>query len=635
MSKLLRALVYGDCPELEHTNLPLETSPFNDGGLRSSFKQKINGFDFAIIEAVEGDDKPLQYVRFLRQVAPSCATILIAEPAAINTIQAGIESGLHDYIIRAGEPKVMGPLLTHTIERAMRHNHIREQFHDSEKRFWTFFDSCPIGLVVLSLSGKCEQANPAFQEMLGYSLEEMREFTTTQLLADEDTPIWKPLRDELRSGQRDFVRLELRFIDKNKHLTWTKFACVAIHDSHGSPDYLLAMAINTTGEKRIQKNLQHADKMQSMGRLAGGVAHDFNNILTIINSHCFIMRDILDDTERLEWSMERIITATSRGSKLTRQLLTFGRRQARDAEPVNPNEVLDDMRVVLESLFGKTIRVDLAMGSDLRNIDADRGQLEQVIMNLALNARDAMPEGGKFTVSTFNLHVDGPSSAVPAELPQGAYTVLEVSDTGVGMPPEIQQQVFDPFFTTKEVGEGTGLGLSTVYGVITQDSGMITVDSEEDRGTTFRIYLPSSRKEAQTPAKLRRARKGTPNGGTETILLVEDEPELREPMRQLLESKGYEVMEASNAEDALQLSRSFSGSIDLLLTDVIMPGNDGVSLARIITEERSETAVILMSGYTADALAMDPDSARQHKLLQKPFGMDILSRTIRQMLKSP
>lgn len=634
MSRPISILLYGDCPELDLIDLDLEITSLHKGSTRDSVVQEIRGFDLAIIVATGDDSQALQIIRYLRQVAPACASIMLADIDALELIPTAIDAGLHDYVIRAGEPSLIAPLLGHSISRAMQHDHIKKRFHESEKRFWTFFDSSPTGLVIVGLSHKIEHANGAFQDLVGYSVHDLRARTIEDLLHRKEIPIWSPLLQELAQGERDVVRLEQKFIHADNLPRWATSAYVVMRDPDGSPAYFLGMVADRTAEKRIQQNLQHADKMQAMGRLAGGVAHDFNNLLTIINSHCFIIKDSPNDQERLGWSLERILTATRRGSKLTKQLLTFGRRQHRKAEELDPNELLQDLRVILESLFGKIVRVDLALGSELRPIFADRSQMEQLILNLAINARDAMPDGGQFTVRTYNLDVRTPSSAVPADLPAGQYTVIEVNDTGFGMSPEVQQNIFEPFFTTKEIGAGTGLGLATVYGVVRQCEGFITVDSEEGRGTTFHIYLPSSKQDSLTPPKLRRARQRTPMVGTETILLVEDEAELRAPMAKLLQSKGYQVFEAANAEEALAISREYSGTIDLLLTDVIMPGIDGISLAETLTGDRPDTTVLLMSGYTADALSINQNTARQHKLLQKPFGMDILSRTIRQMLKA-
>lgn len=633
MNRQIPVLVYGDCPELQACKLQLDTTEISEGDLRSSVDETFDDYELIVIAVDDGDEKAVQCVRFFQCVASSCPTVMVADPQDVDIVEEAIEVGLTDYVLRNGDEEQQAFLLTHTIDQIRRHTYLKERFHESERRFWTFFDHAPIGLLVFALNGQCEHANQAFGEMVGYSLDELRSMTLGDLVADEDIEIWNGFREELQQGDRDLMRVETRLIHETGEDRWAKFCCVVMRNPDGEPSYCLGMATDLTDRKRIQENLEYADKMRAMGRLAGGVAHDFNNLLTIINSHSFIMEDSLDDPERLTWSLDRITEATARGSKLTRQLLTFGRHHPGETEAVDPNELIEEMDVVLESLFGSTVQLDIALGDDLRAIETNRDQIEQVITNLALNARDAMAEGGRFSLRTYNLDVDVPSSTVPSELPRGQYTVIEVADTGCGMEPEVQKQAFEPFFTTKEVGEGTGLGLSTVYGVVTQCEGHVTLDSEPGEGTRFRLYFPSAKQDSDTPPKLRRARKGTPTDGSETILLVEDEEELREPLMRLLDSKGYNVMEASDAEEALDLSEQYRGPIHLLLTDVIMPGIDGVSLADRITDSRPDTAVILMSGYTADALSMESDIIEtEPKLLQKPFGMDLLSRTIRRIL---
>ncbi len=635
MSRRISAIVSGDCPELRDCDLNLEIHRLAPGQPERVLARKGEDFDVAIIVADNDPEEALRYVHAFCRHAPRCVTVMIAGEEQLDAIEAGIRAGLDDYVLRTGTTEQRSFLLRHAIERNMRQSYVRQRLHESERRFWTFFDHCPMGLLILDFSGRCEHANDAFTDMVGYSLDELRSLSYSDLLGDDDTEIWQALQQELEAGKRDLVRLDKALHHETGDQRWVQMAAVAMRDEKAQPNYVLCMAKDKTARRRIQQNLEHADKMQAMGRLAGGVAHDFNNLLTIVDSHCFIMGDSLDDPSRLKWSIERIRTATKRGSKLTRHLLTFGRHQTCDTETVAPNELLQKMEVVLESLFGKTVHLDLSLDDELRSIHANESQLEQILMNLALNSRDALDDGGRFEVRTYNLDVDVPSSAVPPELPHGQYTVLEISDTGAGMSNEVQKKAFEPFFTTKEVGAGTGLGLSTVYGVVTQNEGHITVDSEEGKGTTFTIYFPSAKQASDTPPKLRRVRRSTPTDGHETILLVEDENELRLPLKKLLKSKGYFTLDAACAEEALAISREFDGPIDLLLTDVIMPGIDGVSLADTLTDDRPETQVILMSGYTADTLSVNPKAREERKLLQKPFGMDILSRTIRSVLEGP
>ena len=634
MSRRVSVLVYGDCPELERCDIDFEVTRLDGSRLDESLKDSLSDFELAVMEAGSDDPQPRRYVRFLNQAAPECATIMLFEPDATDQIEGLLHAGLDDYLVRSGEVDTMASLLMHSIEKNMQHRFIRRRLHENDRRFWTLFNHCPQGLAILDLKGRYEHANASFCDLLGYNLDELRPCGLGDNLSEEDRPIWTRLRRELVDEQQDFARLKLSFLHHSEERRWTETAAVLLRAHDGSPSHILVMIEDHTQRRRIQDNLEHADRMQAMGRLAGEVAHDFNNLLTIINSHCYILREHDSDAQRQHWSIDRIKNTAERGAKLTRQLMALGRQKSSSDDVIDPNHHLKQMRAVLESLFGKGVRVHLALGDELRAIVIDPNQFEQIVMNLAINAHDAMDRGGRFEIRTYNLEVDVPSSAMPAELPRGLYTVLEISDTGHGMSTEVQQQIFEPFFTTKDVGDGTGLGLATVHNVVRQHDGHITVDSEEGRGSTFTVFFPSSRQDSDTPPKLRRARQGTPMKGHETILLVEDEKELRIPVRDLLLDKGYQVIDAANGKQALAISKNFEGPIHLLLTDVIMPGLDGVRLADKIKEERPDTAVLLMSGYTADTLTRDEQSHQERPLLQKPFGMDILSRTIRNILNT-
>ncbi|TXD34908.1 response regulator [Lujinxingia vulgaris] len=634
MSRPLSLLVYGPCPELDAHRLGVEVVRADAVDARSSLELNLKQQRVALIDG--SLPEALDHIKLLRTLAPGCATLLIAEAGDHRRVLDALELGLTDFLVRSGEAATDRVLVEHLLKRSFNTCHIRQRLHDGERRFWTLFDSAPLGMQILGLQGQCEHANTALQELLGYSLDELRRTALDELMAEEDADLWRALIEELRQSQRDLYSLELRLKHRDGELRYTRFTLAVMREESGDPSHILAMVADLTDKKRIQQNLQHADKMQAMGRLAGGVAHDFNNLLTIIGSHCYIMRDALSDPPRVETSIEAILSASERGGALTRQLLTFGRRHVRESSVLDLNELLEEMRMVLQSLFGSSVHLSQNLATDLHDIVADRSQIEQVIMNLAINARDAMPQGGRFSVRTANLEVtrDDRHPGLPRELRPGHYATIIISDSGHGMPPEIKNQIFEPFFTTKALGQGTGLGLSTVYGVVTQDGGHISVESVPDQGTTFTIYLPAARQESTTPARLRRARRATPIPGDETILLVEDDDALRQPIRMLLERKGYHVLEAANAEEALELSRTYGGPIDLLLSDVIMPGLDGLALSRRITSTRPETAVLLMSGYTADAL-LATETGDLPRLLQKPFGMDTLTHAIRALLSAP
>jgi two-component system, cell cycle sensor histidine kinase and response regulator CckA len=380
---------------------------------------------------------------------------------------------------------------------------------------------------------------------------------------------------------------------------------------------------------QLEEQLRNAQQLEAIGRLAGGVAHDFNNILSIIMGHGELLLATAGDDERARNGLEQIRRAADRAASLTQQLLAFSRKQVLQPKVLDLNEAVADVQKMLSRVIGEDIELVASLHPSLVPVKADPGQVEQVLMNLAINARDAMPHGGKLTMETSNVDV-GLELARDLELVHGGYVMLKVTDSGHGMDAETVLHIFEPFFTTKPMGKGTGLGLSTVYGIVKQSGGSVQVESEEGRGTTFRIYLPvaegamGKRQELIVGEKIA--------GGTETILLAEDEPDLRELARIFLEGYGYKVLEAASAEQAIQTASVFVGQIDLLLTDVIMPGMSGSQLAENILKQRPQTKIVYMTGYTDDMVVQHKVLEPGVKLLQKPFGKAELALKVRSTL---
>ncbi len=387
-----------------------------------------------------------------------------------------------------------------------------------------------------------------------------------------------------------------------------------------------------TARKHLEEQFQQSQKLEALGRLAGGVAHDFNNLLTIIGGYGRMALDSIEKKNPFRQDFEAIVEAANRASALTRQLLAFSRRQHVQPKVLDLNRLVNRMNKMLRRLIREDIDLRLALAPDLGRIKADPGQLEQVIMNLAVNARDAMPGGGRLTIETVNLEVRENAADLPADLPCGSYIVLSVSDTGTGMTPEIRSRIFEPFFTTKPKGKGTGLGLSTVYGIVKQSGGGISVETEIGRGTTFRIYVPRTShpsKQARTEAVR------LPRKGTETILLVEDEPEVRKLAREMLMRQGYTVLEACDGPEALETWARHPHSIDLALTDVIMPQMSGFQLAERLIAARPALRVLYMTGYSDDVIAGYGVVKKEAELLRKPFTSEALARKVRQALDDP
>ncbi|MGA8182825.1 MAG: response regulator, partial [Terriglobia bacterium] len=381
---------------------------------------------------------------------------------------------------------------------------------------------------------------------------------------------------------------------------------------------------------RLQEQLQQSQKLEAIGRLAGGLAHDFNNLLTVISGYSQLILDRLSSADPLRSPLIQIKEAGDRAATLTRQLLAFSRKQVLAPQVLDLNCIVANMNKMLPRLIGEDVELVVVHSPGLGCVKADPGQIDQVIMNLAVNARDAMPQGGKLIIETANVELDESYSHNRPVVVPGAYVMLAVSDTGTGMSPRLQSRIFEPFFTTKEQGKGTGLGLATVYGIIKQSDGYIWVYSEPGKGTTFKVYLPRVEEAAQRVKKKGGA--GHTAGGSETILLVEDNESVRTFVRSVLEPKGYKLLVAGGSEDALKVAENHDGPIHLLLTDVVMPRMGGPELAARLAPLCPEVKVLYMSGYTDDTIVHHGVLTPATHFLQKPFVTETLIRKIREVL---
>ncbi len=382
--------------------------------------------------------------------------------------------------------------------------------------------------------------------------------------------------------------------------------------------------------RRSEEQLRQSQKVEAIGRLAGGVAHDFNNLLTVITGYCELLLARLSSDEPMRKEIEQIRKAGERAASLTRQLLAFGRKQILEPKVLDLNSSARDMEKMLKRLIGEDIDLRIAPAPDLRRVKADPGQIEQVLMNLAINARDAMPKGGNLTIETANLELDEAYASRHVGVRPGSYVMLAVSDNGCGMDKEIMARIFEPFFTTKGPGKGTGLGLSTAYGIVKQSGGNIWAYSEPGRGTTFKIYLPQVEEAVVRPRSRRQPTKVS--RGSETILLAEDEPELRGLTRRILEMKGYTIIVAGDGTEALEICGRHEGSIHLMLSDVVMPKMSGRELAERLATTRPDMKVLYMSGYTDDAIVHHGILEPGTSFIQKPFTPDSLVRKVREVL---
>jgi two-component system, cell cycle sensor histidine kinase and response regulator CckA len=506
----------------------------------------------------------------------------------------------------------------------------QEDLRRSEQNFRSLVMNAPYGICRCDSTGKILDANPALLDMLGYtSAAELVGQHIFSLYADTDQ--WFDLADFFRSAA-PFKGLSAEWKRKNGMTTGVRVSGRSVTNGGEGGVIFELFAEDITERRVLEQQLRQSQKMEAVGRLAGGIAHDFNNLLMVISGYSEFLLERLGAEPQLRGPAQEIASAAERASSLTRQLLAFSRKQMLAPRIVNLNDVATENLKMLTRMIGEDIDLVMVPGQNLWSVRADAGQIEQVIMNLAVNARDAMPSGGKLTIETSNVTLDEEYARFHAPLRPGDYVMVTISDTGAGMDAETQSHIFEPFFTTKGT-KGTGLGLSTVYGIVKQSGGYIWVSSEVGRGTTFQIYLPRVASTGETaphvavPVDAPRV-----EPGTETILLVEDEANLRYLARQYLEKQGYKVIEAADGAVAMQIAVAHESVIHLLLTDVIMPGMNGRELAQRISEIRPNVKVLYMSGYTENVIGQDGTLDAGVRLLQKPFNLRDLRSKVREVL---
>ena len=505
----------------------------------------------------------------------------------------------------------------------------QEDLRRSEQNFRSLVTNAPYGVCRCDSTGKILDANPAFLELLGATSGDLIGQHIFSLYADTDQ--WFGLADYLRSAA-PFKGLTAEWKRKNNTTTVVRVSGRSVTNGGGDGLVFELFAEDVTERRALEQQLRQSQKMEAVGRLAGGIAHDFNNLLMVISGYSEFLLERLGAEPHLRGPAQEIASASERASSLTRQLLAFSRKQMLAPRIVNLNDVATENIKMLTRMIGEDVDLVMVPSPNLWPVRADAGQIEQVIMNLAINARDAMPSGGKLTIETSNVTLDEDYARFHAPLRPGDYVMVAISDTGVGMDMETQSHIFEPFFTTKGP-KGTGLGLSTVYGIVKQSGGYIWVYSEVGRGTTFKIYLPRVASTGEPAAQVAAPvefHKVEP--GTETILLVEDEANLRYLARQYLEKQGYKVIEAADGAVAMQIAVAHESVIHLLLTDVIMPGMNGRELAQRISEIRPNVKVLYMSGYTENVIGHNGMLDAGVRLLQKPFNLRDLKSKVREVL---
>jgi two-component system, cell cycle sensor histidine kinase and response regulator CckA len=517
-----------------------------------------------------------------------------------------------------------------TIEMALYKHKMEMALRRNEEQYRRFFEEDITGDFICMPDGRLLACNPAFAQIFGFlSPTEALSVSMTSIFPDEKSYFdFVALLTE--SKKLDYYEGELRRIDGKP--VYIVANIMGVFDENGGLTELRGYIFDDTRRKRLEEQFRQAQKMEAVGRLAGGVAHDFNNILTVINGYTDFILGSLNEKSPFMEELKEIKLAGERAAALTRQLLAFSRNQVLRPTVIDLNEVVKNIEKMLRRLIGENIELRTGLGKDLWLVEVDPGQIEQVIMNLAINARDAMRNGGKLFIETSNAEVDEAVSSQLLNFTPGRYVVLSISDTGEGMDEQTRQHLFEPFYTTKPKGEGTGLGLSTVYGIVAQSNGHINLYSEKGIGTTFKIYLPRVIKPGESASAKKKVRKL--RTGSETILVVEDEIDVLNLISRILKNSGYTVLEARNGEEALEVAGKHQGTIHLILTDIVMPGLSGPETVQKFKQTHPSAHVIFMSGYSDKAIQHHFLMENEMVFLQKPFRPDELSNRIRELLDS-
>ncbi|HEX2582427.1 MAG TPA: ATP-binding protein [Dongiaceae bacterium] len=498
---------------------------------------------------------------------------------------------------------------------------------EAPKYLRRFFAMAPTGIVLLDRQGNIENTNAAFQALIG-TANCLGKPLTGYVHSEDRAQLAASLKQT--SGEQPAISLRLRLVGATEH---TVVAYIAAHGEGGMHDSWVVHFIDTTELTRLETQFAQSQKMQAVGLLAGGIAHDFNNLLTAMIGFCdlLLLRHKAGDQSFAD--IMQIKQSANRAANLVRQLLAFSRQQTLQPRVLSLTEILADLVHLLRRLMGETIELSIVHGRDVFPVWADQSQLEQVIVNLVVNGRDAMPDGGELTIRTANVAIKLPQRCGDDVMPPGDYVLVEIEDTGTGIPPDTVGRIFEPFFSTKSPGAGTGLGLSTVYGIMRQTGGYVAVQSEVGKGTIFRLYLPAHRAREQGPQLMAPAEEFARDlSGMGTILLVEDEDAVRLFAARALRNKGYRVLEARGGEAALEVAEHQLDEINLVLSDVVMPRIDGPTLIRELRKRRPSLPVVFMSGYAEEDFRRKIDQGEETWFLLKPFTLAQLAQKVKEAI---
>jgi len=570
-------------------------------------------FDVVLLDLTLPDEQGLATVKRMRAGASNVPIVVLTGLEDEDMAGKSLRAGAQDYLVKGS---VDGDLLVRSMRYATERGRAVEALERREEHYRSLIENSLDLVSILNFDGTIRYASPSHERILGYALDELVGQNALEFVHADDL---SAIREALARADAS-ASMELRF--RHKDGNWRVLESVG--RNLASVPGVRGVVVNSrdiTDRRRLEEQLHHSQRLEAVGRLAGGVAHDFNNLLMVISGYSQMLLDTMLPGDPARDDLEQIAKAAKRATDLTHQLLAFSRRHVTRPALINVNELMLDMERMLRRVMGEDIEVVTELGPDLKNVQADPGQIEQVILNIAVNARDAMPKGGKFTIKTAALGVRDEIGPEQAGLEASEYVMLSLADTGAGMDSRVLARLFEPFFTTKE--HGTGLGLSTSYGIIKRSGGDIRVESKPQCGTAFRIYLPAVERVDSDAAT---THESGALGGTETILLVEDEDGVRHVVESMLKRHGYQVMSTASSSEAVEVAERYSGTIDLVITDVVMPGMGGRKMAERLVERRPGMRVLYVSGYGEPVDALQKDA-----FLQKPFTSEDLALKIREM----
>ena len=592
-------------------------------------------YDLSVVDYMLGSRDGLGLLRELKERGIDTAVIVLTGQGAEDVAVEAMKSGAADYLSKS-------TLTIEGLERAVRHalalragerqrRQAEAALRASEERFRALVENSSDALLLVDAEGRVTYISPSSSRHLGWGSDEMLGESIFDFLHPDDRDAMSvKLAEVLRSPGKPVTQdIRLQHADGS----WRAIETIAVNRlSDPSVEAIVVNARDITDRRKLEEQLRHAQKMEAVGQLAGGIAHDFNNLLTAILGYCNLMRDDMPAEDPLRADLDEIHTAGERAASLTRQLLAFSRRQMLQPQVIDVNGVVQQLEKLLRRLISENVELVTALAPDLLNVRVDPASIEQILVNLTVNARDAMPRGGRLTIETANVDLD--ETFVTAHVPMKAarYVMIAVGDTGEGMDADTQARVFEPFFTTKEQGKGSGLGLATVYGMVKQSGGYIWVYSEPGHGTVFKVYFPPAEQRARTSDSDNAGRRSSDaTHGWETVLLVEDEDAVRALAREVLRRHGYVVLEARHGVDAVRMAERHPDDIHLMITALVMPHMGGRDLVERLAAVRPKMKVLFMSGYT-DHAVMHRDLTPGTAFLQKPFTPEAFARKVRSVL---